>query len=127
MVHTMNKPPKNFKDLVAGHFCNRAHDILMACKAHTEGIQFGCLHLRENGNKEACCIKFKNDVTSYIKRLVDAFNKIGAKEAIEVVCSAHIDVKIISSISPLPTHAEYKSRIDRLKEEVTNLSVSSFY
>nr|GEV76947.1 hypothetical protein [Tanacetum cinerariifolium] len=123
MVHTMNKPPKNFKDLVAGHFCNRAHDILMACKAYTEGIQFGCLHLRENGNKEACSIKFKNDVTSYIKRLVDAFNKIGAKEAIEVVRSAHIDVKIISSISPLPTHAEYNSRIDRLREEVTNLRV----
>lgn len=114
---------QNFKDLVAGHFCNHAHDILMACKAYTEGIQFGCLHVRENGNKEACSIKFKNDVTSYIKCLVDAFNKIGAKEAIEFVRSAHIDAKIISSISPLPTHAEYKLRIDKLREEVTNLRV----
>ncbi|XP_071715082.1 probable ubiquitin-conjugating enzyme E2 25 [Rutidosis leptorrhynchoides] len=33
MVHTMNKLPKNFEELVAGHFRNRVGDILMACKA----------------------------------------------------------------------------------------------
>nr|GFB26254.1 probable ubiquitin-conjugating enzyme E2 25 isoform X2 [Tanacetum cinerariifolium] len=36
MVHIMSKPPNYFDDLVVGHFCNRARDILTACKAYTE-------------------------------------------------------------------------------------------
>ncbi|GKE45666.1 probable ubiquitin-conjugating enzyme E2 25 isoform X2, partial [Tanacetum coccineum] len=41
MVYTMRKQPKYFEDLVVGHFRHR--DILMACKAYTEGVQVGSL------------------------------------------------------------------------------------
>ncbi|KAK2423499.1 protein DETOXIFICATION [Trifolium repens] len=30
---------KNFEDFVVGHFVNRAHDILSACKAYRKGVQ----------------------------------------------------------------------------------------
>ncbi|TKY49103.1 ubiquitin-conjugating enzyme E2 26 [Spatholobus suberectus] len=43
MVYMMRKPPKNFEDFVVGHFCSRASDILVACKAYMEGAQVGCL------------------------------------------------------------------------------------
>ncbi|XP_039686651.1 putative ubiquitin-conjugating enzyme E2 38 [Medicago truncatula] len=43
MMYMIRKPPKNFEDLVVGHFYSRAHDILRSCKAYTEGVQVGCL------------------------------------------------------------------------------------
>ncbi|XP_071691937.1 probable ubiquitin-conjugating enzyme E2 26 isoform X2 [Rutidosis leptorrhynchoides] len=87
MVYTMNKPPKNFEDLVVGHFRNRVRDILMACKAYTEGVQVGCLvkggvqDVDEGDNN--CSAQFKNGVSSYLKTLIAAFKKIGANEADE--------------------------------------------
>nr|XP_043638463.1 putative ubiquitin-conjugating enzyme E2 38 [Erigeron canadensis] len=81
MVYTMNKPPKNFEDLVFGHFHMRVHDILMACKGYIKGQQeVGCLVSDSN---HAPSMKFKKDVTSCIKPLVNAFENIGAKEAQE--------------------------------------------
>ncbi|XP_071715782.1 putative ubiquitin-conjugating enzyme E2 38 isoform X2 [Rutidosis leptorrhynchoides] len=84
MVYTMNKPPKNFEELVVGHFRNRVGDILMACKAYMEGVQVGCFvrggvqHVDEGDNR-SCSTFFKNDISSYIKTLISAFKKIGAK------------------------------------------------
>nr|XP_043624636.1 putative ubiquitin-conjugating enzyme E2 38 [Erigeron canadensis] len=78
MVHTMNKPPKNFEDFVVGHFRTRVGDIKMACKAYMEGLQLGCLV-----SDVTCSIEFKNDVASCIKSLLDGFDKIGAKGAQE--------------------------------------------
>lgn len=86
MVYIMNKPPKNFENLVVGHFRNRVRDILMACKAYMEGVQVGCLGVQEeeeSGENEASTIEFRNDVASCTKLLVAAFIKIGAKEAEE--------------------------------------------
>lgn len=89
MVYTMNKPPKNFEDLVIGHFCTRVRDILMACKAYTEGVPVGCLvrggvqDVDEGGKSSSA--QFKNDVASYVKVLIAAFKKIGAKEADEFI------------------------------------------
>ncbi|KAJ9537673.1 hypothetical protein OSB04_030406, partial [Centaurea solstitialis] len=89
MVYTMKNPPKNFEDLVVGHFCNRVRDILMACKAYTEGVQVGCLvkggvqDVDEDG--KSCSAEFKNNVASYVKVLIGAFKKIGAKEAEEFI------------------------------------------
>ncbi|KAI3803487.1 hypothetical protein L1987_31639 [Smallanthus sonchifolius] len=99
MVYAMNKPPKNFEDLVIGHFRNRVRDILMACKAYTEGVQVGCLV--KGGVQDvdegdtSCSPEFRNNVASYIKTLITAFKKIGAKEADEFL---HLSVKK----SPLP-------------------------
>ncbi|GKC55950.1 hypothetical protein Tco_1083548 [Tanacetum coccineum] len=86
MVYIMNKSPKNFENLVVGHFRNRVRDILMACKAYTEGVQVGCLGVQEedeSGENETSTIEFRNDVASCIKLLLAAFMIIGAKEAEE--------------------------------------------
>ncbi|KAL8223680.1 hypothetical protein R6Q57_019155 [Mikania cordata] len=85
MVYTMRNPPKHFEDLVIGHFQHHVRDILMACKAYTEGVQVGCLvkggvqDVDEGSN--SCSPNFRHVVGSYIKKLVAAFEKIGAKEA----------------------------------------------
>nr|GEZ99531.1 hypothetical protein [Tanacetum cinerariifolium] len=81
MMYSMNKPPKNFEDLVVGHFCKRVSSILKACEAYTEGVQAGCFGKKKEGNKETCSIVFKNDVAKQIKPLVAAFKKIGATMA----------------------------------------------
>ncbi|GKB81191.1 hypothetical protein Tco_0948086, partial [Tanacetum coccineum] len=65
-----------FEDLVVGHFRHSVRDILMACKAYTEGVQVGSL-MREgvqdvDDGEENCSYKFKTDVVSYIKVLIDA-------------------------------------------------------
>nr|XP_043633905.1 uncharacterized protein LOC122605091 [Erigeron canadensis] len=80
MVNTMYNPPKNFEDLVVGHFRKSVCDILMACEAYMEGLLVGCL---VTDYSEPCSVKFKNDVASCIKPLIDAFKKIGANEAQE--------------------------------------------
>ncbi|XP_071715783.1 putative ubiquitin-conjugating enzyme E2 38 isoform X3 [Rutidosis leptorrhynchoides] len=75
---------QNFEELVVGHFRNRVGDILMACKAYMEGVQVGCFvrggvqHVDEGDNR-SCSTFFKNDISSYIKTLISAFKKIGAK------------------------------------------------
>ncbi|XP_076882538.1 putative ubiquitin-conjugating enzyme E2 38 [Bidens hawaiensis] len=94
MVYAMKNPPKNFKDLVIEHFRSRVLDILTACKAYTEGVQVGCVvkggaqNVDEGSN--GCSQKFKDDVASFIKTLIAAFEKIGANEVKEFV---HLSVK----------------------------------
>nr|GEY72047.1 hypothetical protein [Tanacetum cinerariifolium] len=86
MVYVINKQSKNFEDFVVGHFRSRVRDILMACQAYMEGMQVGCFGVQdeeEGNNKVPCTIEFKNDVATYIKPLVAAFEKIGASEAKE--------------------------------------------
>ncbi|KAI7734825.1 hypothetical protein M8C21_027462 [Ambrosia artemisiifolia] len=106
MVYTMKKPPKNFEDLVIGHFKHRVRDILMACKAYTEGVQVGCLvkggvqDVDEGGN--SCSAKFKHDVCSYIKTLVAAFKKIGAKEAQEFLSLSDKETSLRAAAAAAP-------------------------
>ncbi|PWA66961.1 ubiquitin-conjugating enzyme family protein [Artemisia annua] len=83
MVYTMKKQPKYFEDLVVGHFRYRVRDILMACKAYSEGVQVGSL-MREgvqdmDEGEASCSYKFKTNMVSYIQVLIDAFRSI--KEA----------------------------------------------
>lgn len=93
---------QNFDDLVVGHFRNHVHDILMACKSYTEGVQVGCLVKGSvqdvDEGKSSCSTMFRNDVASYIKTLIDAFNKIGAKGTDEFI-------PLSEKISPLPNRA----------------------
>ncbi|KAI3712066.1 hypothetical protein L1987_70615 [Smallanthus sonchifolius] len=107
MVYTMKKPPKNFEDLVIGHFQHRVRDILMACKAYTEGMQVGCVVKGgvqdvDEGN-DSCSPKFKLDVGSYIKTLVAAFKKIGAKEAQEFLFLSEKKSSLLSAPTPTAT------------------------
>ncbi|GJW82750.1 hypothetical protein Tco_0155895 [Tanacetum coccineum] len=69
---------QNFETLMASHFFKRARDILLECKDYTDGLQVGCL---VSSSKCSSSIEFRNDVASIIKPLVNAFCKIGAKEA----------------------------------------------
>ncbi|CAL0326557.1 unnamed protein product [Lupinus luteus] len=83
MVYMMRKPPKNFQDFVLGHFYNRAHDILVACKAYMEGAQVGCLVKGgvqdvDEGDK-SCSKKFKDSLTGYVNMLATEFARIGVK------------------------------------------------
>lgn len=43
MMFKIKTPPKPFEDFVVGHFFQRAHDILVACRAYVDGAQVGCL------------------------------------------------------------------------------------
>ncbi|KAK9060451.1 hypothetical protein SSX86_021155 [Deinandra increscens subsp. villosa] len=92
MVYTMKKPPKHFEDLVIGHFLLRERDILMGCKAYTEGVQVGCLakggvqDVDECSN--SCSAQFKQNVGSYIKTLIAEFKKLGSKEAHDFLSSS---------------------------------------
>nr|XP_043639372.1 uncharacterized protein LOC122610445 [Erigeron canadensis] len=115
MVHTMNKPPKNFEDFVVGHFRTRVGDIKMACKAYMEGLQLGCLV-----SDVTCSIEFKNDVASCIKSLVDGFDKIGAKGAQEFLSL----VKKRSVMDDEPTNYELEKKRKVVFDENRNDAVS---
>ncbi|XP_050371187.1 probable ubiquitin-conjugating enzyme E2 26 [Argentina anserina] len=83
MVYTMKKPPKHFKDFVIGHFHNRAHDILGACKAYMDGAQVGCLvkgQVQGVNDNKSCSQEFRNSLAVYLPTLVKQFTAIGAKD-----------------------------------------------
>ncbi|PON91166.1 Ubiquitin-fold modifier-conjugating enzyme [Trema orientale] len=78
-----NVPP-HFEDFVVGHFCNRAHDILVACKAYMDGAQVGCLVKGgvqdvDEGDK-SCSKQFKDSLSGYVDRIVKEFSRIGAND-----------------------------------------------
>ncbi|CAJ1978564.1 unnamed protein product [Sphenostylis stenocarpa] len=88
MVHVMRRTPKNFEDFVAGHFCSRAHDILVACKAYMDGAQVGCLAPGgvqdvDQGDKSSSK-HFKKSLAAYVNMLIPEFTKIGAKDCDKV-------------------------------------------
>nr|XP_043635529.1 uncharacterized protein LOC122606735 [Erigeron canadensis] len=79
MTYIMNKPPKNFEDLVVGHFHRRVHVILRACRDYwNDWKTVPCLVGDENHKRS---IKFVRDIASCSKPLLEAFNRIGAKDA----------------------------------------------
>ncbi|KAJ7981739.1 Ubiquitin-conjugating enzyme like [Quillaja saponaria] len=83
MVYIMRRPPKHFEEFVWGHFCNRAHDILVACKAYMDGAQVGCLSKGgvqdvDEGDKSSSK-RFKDSLPAYLDMLVKEFTKIGAR------------------------------------------------
>ncbi|OIV99159.1 hypothetical protein TanjilG_01134 [Lupinus angustifolius] len=84
MVYMIRNPPKNFEEFVAGHFCSRAHDILIACKAYMDGAQVGCLvkgGVQDVDQGDRSCSKlFKNSLAMYVNMLVREFARTGAKD-----------------------------------------------
>ncbi|KAL9457768.1 hypothetical protein AB3S75_006754 [Citrus x aurantiifolia] len=83
MMYTLRKPPKHFEDLVAMHFRNHAHDILVACKAYMEGAVVGHVNIK-NGNPEVDQVKwssskeFKDKLGQMMKILVNNFTRNGS-------------------------------------------------
>ncbi|WJX73324.1 ubiquitin-conjugating enzyme [Trifolium repens] len=102
MMYTIKKPPKNFEDLVVGHFYSRAHDILASCKAYMEGVQVGCLvkggvqDVDDVGGKSSD--KFKTDLFGYVKLLVQEFEKLGVKD-----CQKFMSLTPPKPTAPKPT------------------------
>ncbi|KAF5460968.1 hypothetical protein F2P56_020800 [Juglans regia] len=92
MIYTMRRPPKPFLVFVLGHFCNRAHDILVACKAYMDGAQVGCLV--KGGvqdvdvSDKSCSRGFKSILAGYVDMLVKAFIKIGAEDCEKFLSTA---------------------------------------
>ncbi|KEH38734.1 ubiquitin-conjugating enzyme [Medicago truncatula] len=84
MTSVIRNPPKNFEDLVVGHFYSRAHDILRSCKAYMEGVQVGCLVKRGDNivdeSKGKCSDGFKSGLVGYVNYLVTEFVRIGVKD-----------------------------------------------
>ncbi|KAL2934878.1 putative ubiquitin-conjugating enzyme E2 26 [Bienertia sinuspersici] len=81
---TISNPPKYFEDLVNGHFYNRAHDILEACRAYLEGVEVGSYvkgkTVTAKGKSKTCSQLLKTNLPNNIKTLVEAFTKIGVKD-----------------------------------------------
>ena len=73
-----------FEDFVAGHFRIRAHDILSACKAYTEGALVGSLVGGRIGSgsegKKGGSNEFREAVARMMNGLVTNFTKNGSKD-----------------------------------------------
>ncbi|KAH9622099.1 hypothetical protein KSS87_022877 [Heliosperma pusillum] len=84
MLYTMRNPPKNFEDLIFGHFYKRAHDILAACRAYLDGVKVGSFEKGKTPTSQTkrstCSVTIQRSLPSYIKNLVQAFTKIGVKD-----------------------------------------------
>ncbi|XP_031116617.1 putative ubiquitin-conjugating enzyme E2 38 [Ipomoea triloba] len=82
MMYTLRRPPRNFEDLVIGHFQTHAHDILSACKAYMEGAAVGSVVKGEiQGNDgSGGSAKLKEDVSKMMNGLISNFTKKGAKD-----------------------------------------------
>ncbi|GAU33715.1 hypothetical protein TSUD_52480 [Trifolium subterraneum] len=107
MMYMMKKPPKNFEDLVVGHFYSRANDILASCKAYMEGVQVGCLvkggvqDVDEDGGKSSN--KFKADLLGCVKLLVEQFEKIGVKDCQKFMSPTPPEPTPLKPSTPKPT------------------------
>ncbi|WJX88178.1 ubiquitin-conjugating enzyme [Trifolium repens] len=97
MVYLIRRPPKSFEDFVKGHFCSRAQDILVACKAYMDGAQVGCLVKGgvqdvDQGDK-SCSKEFKNSLAAYVDMLVKEFTQVGAKDCDKFLSSSTVSNK----------------------------------
>ncbi|XWS54178.1 hypothetical protein CRYUN_Cryun10bG0067500 [Craigia yunnanensis] len=85
MIYSLRRPPKHFEDFVAGHFRNRAGDIIVACQAYKEGAMVGSVVVKdgvpdadkiEKGSSE----DFKGTMPKMINAMVKEFVKNGSTD-----------------------------------------------
>lgn len=103
MVYCMRRPPQHFEDFVVGHFFQSCQDILVACKAYTEGARVGSLVrgcvLQDGGESDKSCSEyFKAMLAGFIKTLVDTFTKIGAKDCDKFL---PLEEKALTGVAPV--------------------------
>ncbi|KAM5578137.1 putative ubiquitin-conjugating enzyme E2 38 [Rosa sericea] len=81
MMYTLRRPPKYFEDFVLGHFRSRAHNILAACKAYSEGTLVGSAigDAVQNG-VESGSSEFKSSVARMMNMLVTYFTRNGSTD-----------------------------------------------
>ncbi|XP_059301186.1 probable ubiquitin-conjugating enzyme E2 26 [Lycium ferocissimum] len=109
MVFSMRRPPKHFEDFVIGHFFQSAQDILVACKAYTEGAQVGSLVRGgvqdvDEGDK-SCSPTFKASLAGFIKTVIDTFKEIGARDCDKFLPLAQIGTGGVVPV--VPANASY--------------------
>ncbi|CAI8593123.1 unnamed protein product [Vicia faba] len=110
MMYTIRKPPKNFEDLVVGHFYSRAHDILASCKAYMNGVQVGCLvkggvqDVNGSEGKQSSA-HFISGLAGCVPSLVQEFKKVGVNE-----CK-----KLTSPVSEKPSTFSLKGDVGKLE------------
>ncbi|KAJ6878115.1 ubiquitin-conjugating enzyme E2 38 [Populus alba x Populus x berolinensis] len=83
MMYTLRRPPKHFEDLVIGHFQNRAHNILVACKAYADGAIVGSVTVKDgvadvDKADMGASGEFKATVKKMINPLVANFTRFGS-------------------------------------------------
>ncbi|KAL5571173.1 hypothetical protein UlMin_020770, partial [Ulmus minor] len=89
MIYTMRKPPKHFEELVAGHFRQRAHDILIACKAYTEGALVGSnVKDEQDENQNNGSREFRSQVSRLMNSLIARFTENGSVDCEQFRVSA---------------------------------------
>ncbi|XVF01996.1 hypothetical protein REPUB_Repub04eG0138200 [Reevesia pubescens] len=85
MIYTLRRPPKHFEDFVAGHFRNRARDIVVACQAYKEGATVGSVVVKDgvpdaNNIEKGSSEEFKGTMPKMINALVKEFVKNGSTD-----------------------------------------------
>ncbi|KAJ4896718.1 putative ubiquitin-conjugating enzyme E2 26 [Raphanus sativus] len=84
MVYSMRKPPKHFEEFVRSHYFERAHDIVKGSNAYIEGAPVGSIvkggvqDIEESS--ESGSMKFRTEVASFMKTVVEELVKLGVKE-----------------------------------------------
>ncbi|KAJ3670630.1 hypothetical protein LUZ60_008056 [Juncus effusus] len=90
MVYVVNKPPKDYEELVKEHFTIRAPSILRSCKAYLDGAQVGCVCDNKNllgESSKSCSTGFKLMLAKLVPKLVSAFSQMG------VYCDSLLELK----------------------------------
>ncbi|XWS68641.1 hypothetical protein CRYUN_Cryun04dG0108300 [Craigia yunnanensis] len=85
MIYTLRRPPKHFEDFVAGHFRNRARDIIVACQAYKEGAIVGSVVVKDsvpdaNKIEKGSSEEFKGTMPKMITAVVKEFVKNGSTD-----------------------------------------------
>ncbi|KAG2328235.1 hypothetical protein Bca52824_010963 [Brassica carinata] len=84
MVYSMRKPPKHFEEFVRSHYFERAYDIVKAANAYIDGAPVGSIvkggvqDIEESS--ESGSTKFRTEVASFMKTVVEELVKLGVKE-----------------------------------------------
>ncbi|XP_022738453.1 putative ubiquitin-conjugating enzyme E2 38 isoform X2 [Durio zibethinus] len=85
MIYTLRRPPEHFEDFVAGHFRNRARDIIVACKAYREGATVGSVVVKDgvpdaNKMEKGSSGEFKRKLLKMINAVIKEFVKNGSTD-----------------------------------------------
>lgn len=71
---------QHFEEFVRSHFFVRSHDIVKACNAYKDGAPVGSIDKGgvKKQTRQRGSLKFRINVTSFMKTVVDEFVNLGA-------------------------------------------------
>ncbi|XP_054808304.1 putative ubiquitin-conjugating enzyme E2 38 isoform X2 [Prosopis cineraria] len=71
MMYTLRKPPEHFEGFVAGHFQNRATNILSACKSYVDGNAVGSVAHNLDQSRKSTTDNSKSEFQSAVSRMMN--------------------------------------------------------